>query len=113
MAGTKPKTCLTLYLSTQPDDNFDLVFDCTVPIVVRYAAFLWDGRIAPSRLCRARCKIKKRFDNRASRAGARGPISAVWLSLPRVGWGMVPPTVLRSDQGELVDLLQFCPWDVR
>ena len=113
MAGAKPKTCLTLNLSTQPDVNFDPVFDCTDPIVVRYASFPWDGKIVPSRLYRAWCSIKGRFDNRASWAGARGPISAVWLSLLRVGWGMASPVVLRSDQGDLVDLLKFCPWDVR
>eukprot|EP00959_Pyramimonas_sp_CCMP1952_P370093 7751083-Pyramimonas_sp.AAC.1 len=46
-------------------------------------------------------------------ASARGPISALWLTLSRVGWDMASATVLVDDAGFGVDLLRVSPSEVQ
>eukprot|EP00959_Pyramimonas_sp_CCMP1952_P249093 5207126-Pyramimonas_sp.AAC.1 len=53
------------------------------------------------------------MQNRATWAGARGPAATVWATLSRAGWATASPTVLVSDQGTHIDMLRFCPCEVR
>ena len=35
------------------------------------------------------------------------------LSLRRVGWDLISPHQLRTDQGDVISLFTMCPWDVK
>ena len=109
LVGAKPMRCLTLYLATQPSVRYDPLFDSTSLIVGRYASWIRDERVRPSRLFRAWSQIKERFLSKPTWAGARGPIESTWLSLLRVGWTMAAPHVLVDDQARIIDLYRECP----
>eukprot|EP00959_Pyramimonas_sp_CCMP1952_P249444 5214261-Pyramimonas_sp.AAC.1 len=42
-----------------------------------------------------------------------GPISAVFLSLRRIGWNMAAPHLLTSDLGDNISLYEYSPSEVR
>eukprot|EP00959_Pyramimonas_sp_CCMP1952_P085872 1796304-Pyramimonas_sp.AAC.1 len=82
-------------------------------LVCRYSAWIWEQRVSPSRLRRAWEVVRDRVHCRPSWAGARGPIASTLLTLMRIGWGMLTPTVLTDDLGRQVDLMITCPLDVQ
>eukprot|EP00959_Pyramimonas_sp_CCMP1952_P022699 476790-Pyramimonas_sp.AAC.1 len=57
--------------------------------------------------------VKSRILERPTWKSCRGPISAVLLSLHRVGWSMSAAHVLVDDQGFHIDLLRTAPLDVK
>ena len=89
LVGAKPATSITLYLMTQRDKFIDPIFDATVPLVVRYAALVWERGATMSRLQLAWRKLDLTFGFSPSWAMARGPLASTWLSLLRIGWTMV------------------------
>ncbi|CAK0875543.1 unnamed protein product, partial [Prorocentrum cordatum] len=77
--------------------NYDPMLHATCCILVQYAEWVWDMRMSPSRLQRSRMAIRDRIAGlrRGSlRAGARGQLPALWLTLRRAGWDMFQAAVL-------------------
>eukprot|EP00959_Pyramimonas_sp_CCMP1952_P243149 5082752-Pyramimonas_sp.AAC.1 len=55
------------------------------------ASFAWGQRAPLGRMQRARDAVNRQLNLKASWNDARGPISTLWLTLDRIGWGMIPP----------------------
>ena len=55
-------------------------------------------------------KIQKKNDERVVK---RGPITAMLATLGHLGWTMLSPTILRTDQGEDLKLAEMDPKQVR
>ena len=55
----------------------------------------------------------KQLDARPTRAGSRGPMSATWLSLARVGWRMTSCHSVVADRGQNCSMRPMAPMDVK
>ncbi|CAK0840907.1 unnamed protein product [Prorocentrum cordatum] len=113
LAGWSTGGGVTTYLASQANARYDPIFEASVPLVLRYAAWLWDNRVPPARLQRAWLALEADMLERPSWFLAKGPIAATWLSLRLLGWDMVSSTQIRSDIGTVFSLLQVCPEDLR
>eukprot|EP00959_Pyramimonas_sp_CCMP1952_P241684 5051511-Pyramimonas_sp.AAC.1 len=64
---------------------------------MQYASWVWAARGSTAQLHKAWMALKDKFDGASSAvtwASARGPLSALWLTLRRVGWDMISATAL-------------------
>jgi hypothetical protein len=104
---------LRIYTCTQKDRLYDPTFDATCPLVARYACWLWDGRTSPSMLRMAWSTIRDKLGAQGTWRQCFGPISAVFLSLRRIGWNMAAPHLLTSDLGDHISLYEYSPSEVR
>ena len=92
-----------------PNAKYDPLFDVTFQLVQDYATHIWDGRINPGLLVRARKAWVQRRSSKPSWHGVRGPLGAVIMSLRRIGWSLEKWFALRSDTDELINMLQTPP----
>ena len=113
LLGARPGASITLYLATQPDPFYDPIFDATLPIVIKYANMIWMARDRPGMMERAWRELDKQLNGKPSWAGSRGPMSATWLSLARVGWRMTSCHAIVTDKGQHLSMLLMAPLDVR
>eukprot|EP00959_Pyramimonas_sp_CCMP1952_P224581 4695964-Pyramimonas_sp.AAC.1 len=69
--------------------------------------FVWGQMLELGRLERARRVLRERWQRVCpSWHGARGLVAACWLSLRRVGWGVVSSAMIKSDEGVALSLMQ-------
>ena len=88
LVGAKQAASLTTYLFMQDDASYDPVVDCTVAPIHEYSSWVWEQRGSMGRVQGAWARREPNSAKNATWALSRGPISAVWLSLLRIGWGM-------------------------
>eukprot|EP00959_Pyramimonas_sp_CCMP1952_P270000 5644795-Pyramimonas_sp.AAC.1 len=114
MIGASGNSSLTHYLSTQCDEKFGPIFDCTTILVKRYCGFIWGNRVSIADLHHALEDFRARLQaaTRPTWKIARGPIAAVFLALQRIGWSMLSPIFLQDDVGQKNNLLQTAPRDL-
>ena len=74
---------------------------------------IWEGRFSLGRLQRAWMSIRDKIADRPTWNSCRGPISAVLLSLRRVGWSMSAAHVITSDEGLALGILRCSPRDLK
>ncbi len=96
----------------QADMQHDLIYDCTIAVILEYCSWVWESRGSLGKVQSAWTQLKPNTDNNPTRAVARGSLGAVWLSLLRIGWDMQSAHILRSDDGRSISLLQFAPQDI-
>ena len=82
MVGAKPAASLTLALLMAPSPNYDPMYEATIPIVTKYADWLWQGGVQMGRLQRAWQDIGKGMDVWPSWAHDRGPVARCGLHCP-------------------------------
>ena len=111
--GGSSSAGVTAYLITHPSAEYDPMYAASMDVVMKYAEWVWDGRVSASRLRRAWEVMAAKFDDATTWAQARGPLGATWLSLRRLGWRLVSPHVLLDDVGNTFDLHHVCPADLR
>ena len=58
-------------------------------------------------------KLEPKMSKCPTWTSARGPLSAVWLSLLRIGWDMRAAHPVCDDQGQVFSMLQLAPEDIR
>ena len=113
LLGAKGHAHVTPYLCTHHDVAYDPVVDATVPIEVRYCCWVWDRRIPDSDLRRGWQAATDSFEGRPHWSRVRGPIGATMLSLRRIGWALIGPHHIRTDQGHVISLFTTSPSDVK
>ncbi|CAK0904672.1 unnamed protein product [Prorocentrum cordatum] len=113
LAGGKKHGGVTAYLLAHRDPYYDPIFDCTLSICLRYAAWIWDSRVCLGRAQRAWAQLRLYFDDNPTWQIAKGPMSACWLSLHRIGWAMTSAHTFLSDTNITINLVTTCPYDVK
>ena len=113
-AGAKPGWGTAAVMLLQVRGDFDPIFAATVPLVLRLATWVWEGKGSLAQLQASWVQLEKcAGQGGLTWATAKGPLAATWLSLVRIGWGMASAWVLRSDSGELLSMLHVPPRDIK
>ncbi|CAK0891681.1 unnamed protein product [Prorocentrum cordatum] len=113
-AGAKAGCGSAAVMLLQRRVDYDPIYAATIPLVMRLASRIWEGRGSLASLNASWCKLAE-----AMRAGtltwatAHGPLGATWLTLGRIGWTMTAAWALQSDLGETLPMLRVAPRGIK
>ncbi|CAK0838396.1 unnamed protein product [Prorocentrum cordatum] len=113
-AGAKAGCGTAAVMLLQLRVDYDPIDAATIPLVMRLASRIWEGRGPLASLIASWCKLAG-----AGRAGtlswatAHGPLVATWLTLSRIGWTMAAARALHTDLGETLSMLRVAPRDIK
>ena len=97
---------LVLYLLDGVSGSLDPAFDAHVLPIVRYATAWWEGWQKASAISAAMTDAQRKLASRGFKWGCVcGPMAALIMTLRRVAWVIVSPTILSDDVGNVFNLL--------
>ena len=112
VAGHVNGQSATMLLMMLDSPRVDPIYLATESAVKPYLCIVWQHEISFSSLERAWRAMKQAGAPECSWRRATGPIMACWLSLRRIGWGMLSPFVWHTDMNEQVVITKMAPLQV-